>query len=69
MLFRKKKEKCCGLCLHAAILDEDTVMCRKKGERNFEDKCLSFVYDPCKRVPMKARALDTDKYESYDYSL
>lgn len=69
MLFRKKNQRCCGLCLHATIRDEDTVVCSKKGNRDFEDKCLMFSYDPCKRIPSKAKALDTSKYEEYDYSL
>ena len=69
MLFRKQKDRCCGLCIHAASVDEDTVTCFKKGRRNFDDKCLFFSYDPCKRIPVKAKALDSEKYEEYDYSL
>ena len=69
MLFRKKQEKMCAICAHCTIVDEDTVQCRKKGRKNWDDKCLAFRYDPCKRVPKKARALDVSKYEEYDYSL
>lgn len=69
MLFRKQKDRCCGLCIYAAIQDEDTVNCSKKGQRDYGDKCLFFSYDPCKRVPAKAKALDSCKYEEYDYSL
>ena len=69
MLFRKKASRCCGLCIHARPEDEDTVICIKKGRRQYEEKCLLFSYDPCKRIPSKAKALDTQKYEEYDYSL
>lgn len=69
MLFRKKVDRCCGLCIHSTIVDEDTVRCSKKGNRNYEDKCLHFSYDPCKRVPKKSKALDCSKYEEYDFSL
>lgn len=69
MLFRKKICRCCGLCIYASHLDEDTVSCSKKGKRDYNDKCLFFSYDPCKRVPVKTKALDTQKYEEYDYSL
>ena len=69
MLFRKQKDRCCGLCIYATIQDEDTVSCSKKGQRDFSDKCLLFSYDPCKRIPTKAKALDSSKYEEYDYSL
>ena len=69
MLFRKQKDRCCGLCIYATILDEDRVSCCKKGQRDHYDKCLLFSYDPCKRLPAKAKALDSSKFEEYDYSL
>lgn len=69
MLFRKKIDGCCGYCAHSATLDEDTVMCAKKGVRSIDDKCRKFTYDPCKRVPGKVKALDFAKYEECDYSL
>ena len=70
MLFRKKQERCCGLCLYATATEEDdTVMCQRKGKREYTGKCISFTYDPCKRVPKRAKALDANKYEEYDFSL
>lgn len=69
MLFRKNKEKMCALCAHSTVIDEDTVQCPKKGRKNYDDQCLAFRYDPCKRVPKKEKALDVSKYEEYDYSL
>ena len=69
MLFRKKVEKMCAVCIHATQVDEDMVQCAKKGKKNWDDHCMAFRYDPCKRVPKKAKALDVSKYEEYDYSL
>lgn len=69
MLFRKKTQNCCGLCLYATAEDEDTMLCSKKGQKDYSDHCRLFTYDPCKRIPTKAKALDTSKYEEYDYSL
>lgn len=69
VLFRKKNQRCCGLCLHASSQDEDTMLCSKKGEKDYFSKCIHFTYDPCKRIPSKAKALDADKYAEYDYSL
>ena len=70
MLFRKKVDRCCGLCIHSSLVDEDTFSCsKKKDQRSYDDKCLFFTYDPCKRIPAKAKALDCRKYEEYDYSL
>ncbi len=69
MLFRKKMEHCCQYCIHSTALDEDTVLCCKKGIRSCSGKCYRFHYDPCKRIPPKQKALDFSQYEEYDYSL
>ena len=69
MLFRKKINRCCGLCIHGTATQDDRILCAKKGEREYTDKCMRFSYDPCKRVPAKAKALDCSQYEQYDFSL
>ncbi len=68
-LFRKKIEKRCGYCTHGTQLDGETVLCAKKGIRGVDSKCRKFRYDACKRQPAKAKALDFEKYNEYDYSL
>ncbi len=69
MLFRKKITRSCSYCQRAVQLDENTVLCSKKGIRPLDGKCLRFRYDPCKRVPAKPKALDFSKYDSEDFSL
>ena len=69
MLFRKKIEKSCAYCVLGTQLDEETVLCLKKGARSLEDKCRKFKYDPCKRIPPKVKALDFRKYEEDDFTL
>ena len=69
MLFRKKIERSCSYCAYGAKLDEDQILCSKKGLKPIDGKCRKFKYDPCKRVPRKAKALDFAKYEEADYSL
>lgn len=69
MLFRKKITRACAYCQHGVKLDEDQVLCAKKGIRPIDGKCLRFRYDPCKRVPVKAKALDFAKYDQEDFSL
>ena len=69
MLFRKKIERSCAYCLYGTQLEEDRILCSKKGIRSDTDKCFRFRYDPCKRIPRKARALDFTKYENEDFSL
>lgn len=69
MLFRKKIEHCCAHCIHGTKLEDGQILCAKKGLRHQEDKCFRFQYDPLKRVPVKARALDFSRYDEDDFSL
>lgn len=69
MLFRKKMQRSCAYCVHGTRLDDGQILCVKKGIRTEEDKCLRFHYDPCKRIPVKARALDFSRYDGEDFSL
>lgn len=69
MLFRKKIPKSCSYCIHSARLEDTLVLCSKKGIKSMNDKCLRFRYDPLKRIPAKAKALDFSKYDQEDYSL
>ena len=69
MLFRKKIEKSCAYCALGTRLDDENVLCSKRGVVSCTAKCRKFVYDPCKRVPLKAKALDFSKYNEEDYSL
>lgn len=69
MLFRKKIERSCSYCVHSTRLDEDLFLCSKKGMRAGDDKCRRFLYDPCKRIPAKPKALDFSRYQEDDFSL
>ena len=69
MLFRKMTEHRCCYCLNCTKLSNDQMLCVKKGVVSANGKCRKFTYDPCKRIPGKAKALDFSKYEHEDYSL
>ena len=69
MLFRKKIERSCTYCVHGACIGENQILCAKKGLRTVESSCRKFQYDPCKRIPVKARALDFTKYKTEDFSM
>lgn len=69
MLFRKKIERSCAYCTHGTVIDGEQVLCVKKGVVNGEKPCWKFKYDPCKRIPPKAKALNFNKYDDEDYSL
>lgn len=69
MLFRKKIERSCAYCAYGAHVEDGVILCSKKGMRTTADSCLRFRYDPCRRVPPRAKALNFAKYEDRDYSL
>lgn len=69
MLFRKKIQRACTYCIHGTKIDKDQVLCIKKGVVDADGACKKFSYDPCKRIPPKAKALDFAKYSKEDYSL
>ena len=69
MLFRKKIAPNCSYCLHCTKLNDEQVLCTKRGVMPLYGQCRRFRYDPCKRIPGKPKALDLGKYEHEDYSL
>ena len=69
MLFRKKIQRACAFCTHGVRLEDGSILCTKKGVKSEMDRCFRFRYDPCKRIPMKAKALDFSRYNDEDYSL
>lgn len=69
MLFRKKIERSCAYCTYGVKLEENQILCAKKGLRTLENSCRKFRYDPCKRIPGKMKPADFSKYEEEDYSL
>lgn len=69
MLFRKRIEKSCAYCEYGTKLNNEQVLCIKKGIVAMDKKCRKFRYDPCKRIPAKPKALDFEKYNEEDYSL
>jgi len=69
VLFRKKIEKSCSYCARGTKLDEDQVLCTRKGVVSVDGKCWKFRYDPYKRIPAKPKALDFEKYNQEDFSL
>lgn len=69
MLFRKKMQRSCAYCVYGTRLEDGSILCSKKGLKTEEEKCFRFRYDPCKRIPVRAKALDFSRYKDEDYSL
>lgn len=69
MLFRKQISRSCQHCAYSARLDENQMLCTKRGVVSMYYECRKFKYDPCKRIPPKPRAIDFEKYQDEDFSL
>jgi len=69
MLFRKKITRSCSYCQHGTAMGENQILCYKQGVVSEYYSCRKFCYNPCKRIPPKIKALDTEKYENTDFSL
>lgn len=69
MLFQKDIEPRCAYCKKGAQLEEDRVMCLKKGIVSASGSCRSFRYDPLKRVPPKPLHADFSKLKDEDFVL
>lgn len=69
MLFRKDIKRCCGYCIFSQRDGDETMTCSKKGAVSEEQVCLLYRYDPCKRIPPKAKALDFSQYSDDDFKL
>ena len=69
MLFRKKMEPRCAYCDKGRTLDDEQVICTKKGIVAPEDHCPSFRYDPLRRVPPRPVKLDADKLKQEDFEV
>lgn len=69
MLFRNKIEKSCSYCSYSTKLNDEQALCIKRGVVNLCGKCRKFSYDPCKRLPVKEKAIDFQKYDKEDFSL
>lgn len=69
MLFRKKMPRSCEYCSYSTALNEEQILCSKKGVVTPDTNCRKFKYDPCKRIPTKPKAMDFSKYDNEDFSL
>lgn len=69
MLFRKKLPRSCVYCAWGTRVGDEQVLCTKRGVVALSYACRKFSYDPCKRTPCKAKALDLTKFKEHDFSL
>ena len=69
MLFRKKIEKSCSYCKFGTKLDDEEVLCARKGLVSIDGKCRKFRYEPLKRIPAKPKAQNFESFKEEDFSL
>ena len=69
MLFEKNMDPRCAYCQRCAPLDEESVMCIKKGVVQAGFHCRAFKYDPLKRVPPRPAAPDFSRLKDEDFVL
>ena len=69
MLFEKKMDPRCAYCQRCAPLDEESVMCIKKGVVPAGFHCRAFKNDPLKRVPPRPAAPDFSRLKDEDFVL
>ena len=69
MLFRKRIPRSCQYCAYSASLDEERLLCTKRGIVSVDCQCSKFRYAPFKRIPVKPKALVFNKYDEEDFSL
>ncbi len=69
MLFEKNIEPHCVYCQWGTPLDENRIVCRKKGIVAAGGSCRRFRYDPLKRIPPKPLAITFDHLKDEDFVL
>ncbi len=69
MLFRKDITRCCAYCQYSEFQKDGSLLCSKKGAVDEDKCCLFYRYDPTKRIPVKAKALDFSQYTDDDFKL
>lgn len=69
MLFEKKIDPRCAYCERGAKLDEDSVVCIKRGVVSAGGSCRKFKYDPLKRVPARPAVPDFSRLKDEDFTL
>ena len=69
MLFQKDIEPRCAYCQRGTQLEEDKILCVKKGVVSAAAHCRAFRYDPLKRVPPRPNAPDFSRLRDEDFVL
>ena len=69
MLFDKDMAPRCAYCQRGTPLEDDQVMCVKKGIVSASGSCRRFRYDPLTRVPPRPIAASFGHLRDEDFTL
>lgn len=69
MLFQKNIEPRCAYCKKGISLDDEQILCSRKGVVNPGGACRRFRYDPLKRVPKKPITVNFSHLKEEDFKL
>ena len=69
MLFDINIEPGCKYCCYGTALDDDEIICIKRGVMAGHGSCSAFRYEPTKRVPEALPNLDDSELSEDDFSI
>ena len=69
MLFQKGIEPRCVYCARGTQLNEESILCPKRGVVPAARSCGAFRYDPLKRVPPAPVMPDFSRLKDEDFQL
>lgn len=62
MIFSRHVQPSCSYCRYGRPIGVGEIACVKRGITTPGSSCVKFTYDPLKREPDRAPALDKKKY-------
>ena len=68
-LFRKNIEPRCAYCAKGSAINDQEVICQRKGIVDAAFHCRAFRYDPLKRVPPRPVKLETTRLTEEDFKI
>lgn len=68
-LFQKKIEPRCIYCQRGRALNDEQIVCDKKGVMSPGSHCRAFRYDPLKRVPPRPAKMEFGNLKDEDFVL
>ena len=69
MLFRKNMDPRCAYCDKGNQINDEEVICKKRGIVPMDGCCRAFRYDPLKRMPPRPIKLNTARLSEEDFSI